>query len=202
MIDRLEIALLAFGFATMTIADLNLAKHGVRGRIYLSDRQKAFFDTDRDRAYSQELVSSLQLWLPIFGILASVSLWQTTVDRMIRLALPDLVLAVLYASAFVALFYGPCSVLQFIATRYEAHLRKTGDPASRTTTSESQRQSTETDWLILLAAAFVATGMAFCSLVGFPWIFGSLAGLVLLHQRLQYRRRHLDRCRLAEKLES
>ncbi len=51
----------------------------------------------------------------------------------------------------------------------------------------------------MVAAGFLLTAVSLCSIVGLPKLFGIPFGLILLKNRFDFRTRHLERCRRAER---
>ncbi|MCP3963448.1 MAG: hypothetical protein GY719_36900 [bacterium] len=162
--------------------------------MHLDDNQKAIFGRDENLLPGVELVSGLQLWLPMIGILCSVFVYQSTVDTMIQLNIPDLALASLYTGSGMFLFYVPAALLGCASTEYATQF------VSATPSSKSGRRQDESFWRWVVGAGFLMTGAGFISLVGLPLLVGVPFGLALLHQRFGYRAKHLEKCAQARRV--
>lgn len=192
-----DYVLIATGLAVMALGDLNLVRSGLRSWIDLDEDARAIFD--RDRAESQELVLSVQLWLPILGILAAVLLFKSTVAAAIRLPVPDLLLAVLYTASAMLLFWGPSALLYAVAARYATRLAAARAREAGRSSSESRRREAEKLWRSVIAAGHLATGFGVISITGFPGWIGIFFGLVWVGRRFKYRKLHLEHCRSSER---
>lgn len=179
---------------------MNLTRSGHRSWIHLDDNQKAIFGEDKDLSLGAELVLSLQLWLPMIGILLSVFLFTSTVETMMELNLSDLVVALLYLGSFVMLFYCPAALLGRAATEYGKRFAPAAVLEGGRSSSVESRLRAERFWRWVIAAGFLMTGAGFISMVRLPMLVGIPIGLVMLRQRFEYRKRHLERCRSARRV--
>ncbi len=185
-------ALLAVGLAIMVLSDLSLAKCGRRNWIHLSEKERVFYGRASDNQV-QELVASLQLWLPILGIVHSYFLYDSTVDIVIGLSLPDLWVAVGYMGAFLMLSWAPNFVVYAIGTRHARRLAAmvaSGPPAS-----DGSRHDAEDFWRSVLGSGHMTAGVGVAGIIGQPFWLGIPCGLFLASRRFKHRKEHLEKCR-------
>ncbi len=183
----------------MALGDLKLTRSGHRSWIHLDENQQAIYGKDGGHSLGAELVLSLQLWMPMIGIVISYFLFNSTVETMIELNIPDLVVALLYSGSFVFLFYGPSALLGRAGTEYAKRSAPATVLESGRSSSEDRRWRAERLWRSVIAAGFLMTGFGLSSIVHLPMLFGIPLGLVILRTRFEYRKRHLEKCRLVRR---
>jgi hypothetical protein len=191
--------LIATGIIVMVVGELSLTRYGQRGWIHLSERQKEIAGADPE--VTDWFLVGLRSWLPIFGLIAGSLLHKSTSDAVGQFGLNDLVVALAYASAFVILILGPNAVVLRLGKAWlNRHVaRATIEDALLS--DEGRGEDHELAWRSVVIVGSVMVGIGLIRLWGLPWLVGVPAGLIVLKPFFYERKRHLKRCRTAERAE-